>query len=42
MDGMDIVTKVENTPVGTGDKPKKDVTIANCVEATTAERAAEL
>ncbi|KAI8908019.1 cyclophilin B precursor [Gorgonomyces haynaldii] len=32
MDGMDIVSKIENTPTGYGDKPNKDVVVANCVE----------
>mmetsp|Transcript_4445 Transcript_4445/g.5610 ORF Transcript_4445/g.5610 Transcript_4445/m.5610 type:complete len:106 (-) Transcript_4445:815-1132(-) len=30
--GMDVVEKIENTESDTGDKPKKDVVIADCGE----------
>ncbi|KAI9305195.1 putative peptidyl-prolyl cis-trans isomerase [Cunninghamella echinulata] len=32
LEGMDVVEKIENTPTGYGDKPKKDVVIADCGE----------
>ncbi|KAI8825825.1 cyclophilin B precursor [Fimicolochytrium jonesii] len=32
VDGMDVVTKIENTPTRPGDKPKTDVVISECVE----------
>ncbi|KAI8922539.1 cyclophilin B precursor [Powellomyces hirtus] len=32
VDGMDLVTKIENTPTSSGDRPKKDVVIKDCVE----------
>ncbi|KAF8514235.1 cyclophilin-like domain-containing protein [Hysterangium stoloniferum] len=32
IDGMDIVTAIENTPTGPGDKPKEAVIIADCGE----------
>ncbi|KAI9020393.1 peptidyl-prolyl cis-trans isomerase B [Hyaloraphidium curvatum] len=36
-EGMDVVTKVENTPTHPGDKPKADVVIADCVEVEVPE-----
>ncbi|CAO3611748.1 unnamed protein product [Cunninghamella echinulata] len=32
LEGMDVVEKIENTPTGYGDKPKKEVVIADCGE----------
>lgn len=32
VDGMDVVTKIENTRVGASDKPTQDVAIAQCGE----------
>jgi len=38
IEGMDIVTKIENVPKGAGDKPSKTVKIAkSCVLDTPAE-----
>ncbi|KAI8589423.1 cyclophilin B precursor [Geranomyces variabilis] len=34
VDGMDLVTKIENTPTAPGDRPKTDVTIKSCTEVT--------
>ena len=42
VDGMDIVTAIENTPTLPGDKPKNAVTIASCKEIKMAEGATEL
>ncbi|KAJ2615795.1 Peptidyl-prolyl cis-trans isomerase B [Coemansia sp. RSA 1365] len=32
LEGMEVVTKIENTPTQPGDKPKTDVVIADCGE----------
>ncbi|RKO89948.1 cyclophilin-like domain-containing protein, partial [Blyttiomyces helicus] len=37
VDGMDIVTGIENTATNPGDKPKKDVIIKSCEEVPVAE-----
>ena len=30
IEGMDVVRKIEDNPTGAGDKPKKEVVIADC------------
>ncbi|KAI8340800.1 cyclophilin B precursor [Chlamydoabsidia padenii] len=37
LEGMDIVTKIENTPTGPSDKPKTDITIADSGEIAVTE-----
>jgi cyclophilin family peptidyl-prolyl cis-trans isomerase len=29
-DGMDVVRKIENSPTGPGDRPREEITIADC------------
>lgn len=38
VDGMDVVRKIENQPVGAGDKPKSDCVIIGCGEIKEAKR----
>ncbi|KAJ3368624.1 Peptidyl-prolyl cis-trans isomerase B [Kappamyces sp. JEL0680] len=42
VDGMDVVSSIENTPTNPGDKPKKDVKVASCKEIEVEESSDEL
>jgi cyclophilin family peptidyl-prolyl cis-trans isomerase len=36
VEGKDVVTAIENTPVGASDKPEEDVVITDCGEVAAA------
>jgi peptidyl-prolyl cis-trans isomerase B (cyclophilin B) len=42
VEGMDVVTKIENTATNPGDRPQKDIVIAGCKELDPEEEKIEL